>query len=138
MVSGLVGQFLEPALCPVEVGPGLVPGHALSLHLNITATIVMGKMLTRLLAILIPVPVSLTICIILIHKTPEANFVSVDGQWGSWQAGACSVSCDGGTRLKTRSCDSPPPQHEGNNCPGASSEMVACNTQSCPSIHTLF
>ena len=69
-----------------------------------------------------------------VHDARKAKFVSVDGQWGSWQVEACPVTCNGSSQLKTRSCNSPPPQHGGNNCTGPSSEVVACNTQSCPSI----
>merc|ERR1719219_2155252 len=57
----------------------------------------------------------------------------VDGGWGSWGSyGSCSKTCGGGTKTRTRSCDSPQPQHGGQTCPGQASESASCNTNSCP------
>ena len=64
----------------------------------------------------------------------------VDGmwsQWGAWVETACSASCCGGTkdRTRNRACDNPPPAGTGMNCPGAMAEIdsnVPCNEQVCP------
>uniref|UniRef100_A0A3P8S7B0 Uncharacterized protein n=1 Tax=Amphiprion percula TaxID=161767 RepID=A0A3P8S7B0_AMPPE len=57
----------------------------------------------------------------------------VDGKWLSWVSwGACSVSCGGGTRQRTRLCASPTPQHGGRQCEGDSTQLSRCNTQACP------
>lgn len=58
------------------------------------------------------------------------------GQWSGW--GACSKTCDSGTRI--RNCDSPPPTNNGAECTRLDgslttssnrSETQACNTQAC-------
>eukprot|EP00105_Crassostrea_gigas_P023961 XP_011444035.1 PREDICTED: SCO-spondin isoform X3 [Crassostrea gigas] len=56
----------------------------------------------------------------------------IDGgltNWGSW--GTCSVSCGGGTQVRTRSCTNPSPQYGGALCSGATSQNQTCNTQVC-------
>lgn len=63
-----------------------------------------------------------------------ANFASsVDGKWSSWVSwGACSVSCGGGTRQRTRLCASPAPQHGGRQCEGNDVHIDFCNSDPCP------
>uniref|UniRef100_A0A3Q3K3Y4 Hemicentin 1 n=1 Tax=Monopterus albus TaxID=43700 RepID=A0A3Q3K3Y4_MONAL len=57
----------------------------------------------------------------------------VDGKWSSWVSwGACSVSCGGGTRQRTRLCASPAPQHGGRQCEGADTQIQRCGTAICP------
>ncbi|KAL2089466.1 hypothetical protein ACEWY4_014154 [Coilia grayii] len=59
----------------------------------------------------------------------------VDGKWSSWVSwGACSVSCGGGTRQRTRLCASPAPQHGGRQCEGNDVHIDFCNSEPCP-IH---
>ncbi|XP_035384811.1 hemicentin-1 isoform X2 [Electrophorus electricus] len=59
----------------------------------------------------------------------------VDGKWSSWVSwGACSVSCGGGTRQRTRICASPSPQHGGRQCEGNNIHIDFCNNEPCP-IH---
>ncbi|KAM4629779.1 hemicentin-1 [Polymixia lowei] len=59
----------------------------------------------------------------------------VDGKWSSWVSwGACSVSCGGGTRQRTRLCASPAPQHGGRQCEGNDVHIDFCNSDPCP-IH---
>lgn len=61
----------------------------------------------------------------------------VDGGYSSWTNwGTCTVSCGGGTQVKTRRCDSPTPQYGGAQCVGASSETQNCNTHNCPSAYS--
>uniref|UniRef100_A0AAQ6AQU4 Uncharacterized protein n=1 Tax=Amphiprion ocellaris TaxID=80972 RepID=A0AAQ6AQU4_AMPOC len=58
----------------------------------------------------------------------------VDGKWSSWVSwGACSVSCGGGTRQRTRLCASPTPQHGGRQCEGNDVHIDFCNSDPCPS-----
>uniref|UniRef100_A0A3B4Z1V9 Hemicentin-1 n=1 Tax=Stegastes partitus TaxID=144197 RepID=A0A3B4Z1V9_9TELE len=58
----------------------------------------------------------------------------VDGKWSSWVSwGACSVSCGGGTRQRTRLCASPAPQHGGRQCEGNDVHIDFCNSDPCPS-----
>ncbi|XP_036834633.1 hemicentin-1 isoform X2 [Oncorhynchus mykiss] len=57
----------------------------------------------------------------------------VDGKWSSWVSwGACSVSCGGGTRQRTRLCASPAPQHRGRQCEGNDVHIDFCNSDPCP------
>ncbi|XP_068563703.1 hemicentin-1 [Cebidichthys violaceus] len=57
----------------------------------------------------------------------------VDGKWSSWVSwGACSVSCGGGTRQRTRLCASPVPQHGGRRCEGNDVHIDFCNSDPCP------
>ncbi|TKS74334.1 Hemicentin-1 Fibulin-6 [Collichthys lucidus] len=57
----------------------------------------------------------------------------VDGKWSSWVSwGACSVSCGGGTRQRTRLCASPAPQHGGRQCEGNDVHIDFCNSDLCP------
>ncbi|KAM6962600.1 hemicentin-1 [Aplochiton taeniatus] len=57
----------------------------------------------------------------------------VDGKWSSWIGwGACSVSCGGGTRQRTRLCASPAPRHAGRQCEGNDVQIDFCNSEPCP------
>ncbi|XP_028301363.1 hemicentin-1 isoform X2 [Gouania willdenowi] len=57
----------------------------------------------------------------------------VDGKWSSWVSwGACSVSCGGGTRQRTRICASPAPLHGGRQCEGSDVHIDFCNSDPCP------
>ncbi|XP_053341492.1 hemicentin-1 [Clarias gariepinus] len=57
----------------------------------------------------------------------------VDGKWSSWLSwGACSVSCGGGNRQRTRLCASPAPKHGGRQCEGNDVHVDFCNSDPCP------
>ena len=57
----------------------------------------------------------------------------VDGGWSAWTSfGSCSKTCNGGTKLRTRSCSNPAPAHGGNPCTGSASDSSSCNAQACP------
>ena len=68
----------------------------------------------------------------------NTNPCPINGGWSAWGAwGTCSKSCGGGVQGRVRTCNNPPPQHGGANCPGSSSEIRSCNKQACyvpPSI----
>eukprot|EP00112_Aurelia_sp_Birch-Aquarium-sp1_P004443 Seg1505.2 transcript_id=Seg1505.2/GoldUCD/mRNA.D3Y31 product=Hemicentin-1 protein_id=Seg1505.2/GoldUCD/D3Y31 len=51
-------------------------------------------------------------------------------KWGSFEP--CTKSCGGGMKTRERLCNNPAPAHGGENCEGASSETVPCNTDACP------
>ena len=46
--------------------------------------------------------------------------------WNAWTAfGACSVTCGGGTKVRTRTCD------VADQCPGEASDFELCRTGTC-------
>uniref|UniRef100_A0A8C2MET6 Hemicentin-1 n=1 Tax=Cricetulus griseus TaxID=10029 RepID=A0A8C2MET6_CRIGR len=57
----------------------------------------------------------------------------VDGKWASWASwSACTVSCGGGARKRTRDCSDPVPQHGGSKCEGSDVQSDFCNSDPCP------
>ena len=57
-----------------------------------------------------------------------------DGSWTSWSEWSdCSVpECGGGIRTRNRSCEDPPPEPGGKNCPGDKTDEERCNEAPCP------
>ncbi|ESO89943.1 hypothetical protein LOTGIDRAFT_124430, partial [Lottia gigantea] len=56
-----------------------------------------------------------------------------DGNWGPWFPWhPCSSSCGGGTRIRQRKCNYPPPAYNGKNCEGLAEEDDECNIDDCP------
>lgn len=57
----------------------------------------------------------------------------VNGQWSDWsQWSACAKSCGGSNVTRKRSCNNPPPQRGGEECPGeAMAIALDCETP-CP------
>ncbi|XP_071171034.1 SCO-spondin-like [Mytilus edulis] len=65
-------------------------------------------------------------------KTCTLTPCPIDGDWSNWLSwGSCSVTCDGGTQDRTRSCTNPAAQYNGAPCAGNGQETQSCNTQSC-------
>jgi len=63
----------------------------------------------------------------MMHSTAPA-----DGHWGRWSSwGACSTTCDVGTRVRTRKCDDPIPANSGKPCPGDDEQQAACIGRRC-------
>lgn len=57
----------------------------------------------------------------------------VDGRWATWSSwSACTVSCGGGARKRTRDCSDPVPQYGGNKCEGTGVQSDFCNSDPCP------
>ncbi|XP_029473326.1 LOW QUALITY PROTEIN: hemicentin-1 [Rhinatrema bivittatum] len=57
----------------------------------------------------------------------------VDGRWAGWGSWtACSVSCGGGTRQRTRECANPAPHFGGHRCEGNDLQTDFCNSDLCP------
>ncbi|CAH1242272.1 HMCN1 [Branchiostoma lanceolatum] len=53
--------------------------------------------------------------------------------WSSWtQWSTCTASCNGGERMRTKSCTNPPPSCAAENCTGTGEEIEPCNEQPCP------
>ena len=56
----------------------------------------------------------------------------VNGKWSKWGPyGDCSVKCGTGVRTRVRLCNNPSPVNGGLNCPGVSSQSIACNKKVC-------
>ncbi|ELW69074.1 Thrombospondin-2 [Tupaia chinensis] len=59
----------------------------------------------------------------------------VDGRWSPWSPwSACTVTCAGGIKERSRVCNSPEPQHGGKACVGDVTERQMCNRRSCPVV----
>ncbi|XP_059001185.1 hemicentin-1 isoform X2 [Mustela lutreola] len=57
----------------------------------------------------------------------------VDGKWAPWTSwSACTVSCGGGARQRTRECSDPVPQYGGSRCEGSDVQSDFCNNDPCP------
>jgi len=57
----------------------------------------------------------------------------VDGVWSPWSTWTeCTVTCNTGTRTRTRTCNSPEPDEYGQDCQGDAIETEDCNTSPCP------
>ncbi|XP_070201278.1 uncharacterized protein [Littorina saxatilis] len=62
----------------------------------------------------------------------ETCCVPLNGNWSPWaEWSACSKTCSGGSRQRTRACDSPPPNKCGCTCPGLDRQREDCNTGDC-------
>uniref|UniRef100_A0A8C9DLV3 Hemicentin-1 n=1 Tax=Prolemur simus TaxID=1328070 RepID=A0A8C9DLV3_PROSS len=61
------------------------------------------------------------------------RYCPVDGKWASWASwSACTASCGGGARQRTRDCSDPAPQHGGSKCEGSDVQSDFCNSDPCP------
>ncbi|XP_063157945.1 SCO-spondin-like [Candoia aspera] len=54
------------------------------------------------------------------------------GAWGPWTA--CTFSCGGGMRSRSRACDSPAPRGGGDYCEGPPTQVDACSLNPCPAL----
>ena len=62
-----------------------------------------------------------------------SQYVVVNGGWSSWlEWSECSVSCEGGTKTRDRTCDNPAPDTGGAPCAGSNTETTNCNNKACP------
>lgn len=60
---------------------------------------------------------------------------AVNGEWGGWgEWTQCSRSCGGGTSMRERLCNNPPPSDKGRYCLGKRHEYNMCNTQVSPCL----
>uniref|UniRef100_A0A8C7WLU6 SCO-spondin n=1 Tax=Oryzias sinensis TaxID=183150 RepID=A0A8C7WLU6_9TELE len=67
--------------------------------------------------------------------TPEGVYcqdIDCRGRWTPWSVWAdCSVTCGGGTHVRTRACINPPPRNNGSDCSGPDRETRDCQTPPC-------
>jgi len=60
--------------------------------------------------------------------------LKVDGMWADWSEwSSCNVTCEGGIRIKHRTCTNPHPKFGGLPCVGSDSDTSVCNDNPCPS-----
>ena len=60
--------------------------------------------------------------------------LKVDGMWADWSEwSSCNVTCEGGIRIKHRTCTNPHPKFGGLPCVGSDSVTSVCNDNPCPS-----
>ncbi|XP_067651721.1 hemicentin-1-like isoform X1 [Haliotis asinina] len=74
-------------------------------------------------------------------RTCNEQGCPIDGMWSEWSTSStstCSVSCGGGTQIRTdrRSCNSPPPSNNGALCDGDAERntTLICNTAECSQV----
>ena len=75
------------------------------------------------------------------NKSYDVLSYSIENcQWSPWKLSACTKSCNGGNRSKTRVKTSK--ESCGGSCKGSSSIVEDCNTETCPGkyvlVHTIF
>ncbi|XP_053989408.1 uncharacterized protein LOC128881959 [Hylaeus volcanicus] len=58
----------------------------------------------------------------------------IDGGWSEWGPWACSASCNGGTGIRRRRCNSPKPNIKGEPCIGTNTMTGRCNEIVCGDI----
>ena len=79
----------------------------------------------------IPVLAKVTNFYTLPSPIPNTTFVSVNCTWSPWSSwDACSATCDGGTRLRSRFVKKTS-QNGGSECTGGSTEPQACGKTAC-------
>lgn len=67
------------------------------------------------------------------QQTCNTQHCPIDGGWTPWSIySPCTKTCGTGSKSRTRTCSSPPPQYNGKVCSGASLETATCNTNHCP------
>lgn len=65
----------------------------------------------------------------------DVSFVlTVHGKWSEWGSWSeCPSTCGLGIyKVRSRDCDDPAPQHDGNDCPGPETDRSICNFVPCP------
>ncbi|KAK7491979.1 hypothetical protein BaRGS_00016825 [Batillaria attramentaria] len=62
---------------------------------------------------------------------------NVNGVWSLWSSWSdCSVTCENGTRHRTRTCNHPPQMHAGSPCEGEDIQFKPCQLSMCPNDGT--
>ena len=66
--------------------------------------------------------------------------IIVGGGWSPWSPySRCTLTCNGGTQIRSRTCSNPFPLHGGRACPGHRLQRRTCNIHPCPggSVHNI-
>ena len=63
--------------------------------------------------------------------------IKLNGSWGEWDGwSSCSRTCGSdGTQSRNRACNDPPPENDGDQCVGPSTEVRPCGRWSCPGTY---
>lgn len=74
-------------------------------------------------------------CLRRLRRLASCPSLSVNGGYSEWSGfSVCTRQCNGGVKVRSRTCSNPFPQHGGQDCQGLgpSSESRHCNTHPCP------
>ena len=56
----------------------------------------------------------------------------IDGNWGEWsEFSACNAACGDGKKQRSRNCDNPQQEGDGDDCDGYATDIVDCNEGAC-------
>ena len=70
-----------------------------------------------------------------INNNRDFAHLLVNGKWSTWGSwSVCSANCGSGVRERNRTCDDPPPQCDGLDCPGSDFSRGPCNELPCPGL----
>ena len=78
-------------------------------------------------------PEDVQVFVVIKNINLEGVLSLVDGNWNGWSEwSACSVTCGGGEQQRSRACNNPAKQFDGEECSGDVFDTRICNSFNCP------